>query len=138
MRHLTLLIRRLHFWRITGLLVADSVLFGTTDPRDAPSFMLIVGFLLMSATIYYMLDGLLALTKLYGLPVRHRKRVLRTTTLLIGGLLALQSIGQLSARDILILAPLTSLVYFYVAYSRGTKERAAPGTQGANQDLAQA
>lgn len=128
MRYLTLLIRRIHFWRITGLLVADSLLFGTTDPRDTPSFMLIVGFLLLSATIYYMLDGLFALTKLYGLPVRHRRRALRTMTLLVSGLLALQSIGQLSARDILILAPLTSLLYFYVAYSKAARQRAAAGS----------
>lgn len=128
MRFLTPLTKRLHFWRITGLLVADSLLFGATDPNETPSFMLMVGFLLLSVTVYYMLDGLLSLTGLYGLPVRHRKRVLRTMTLLVSGLLALQSIGQLSARDILILAPLTSLMYFYVAYSKSSRQRAAART----------
>ena len=131
MRFLTLLTnltKRLHFWRITGLLLADSLLFGATDPSATPSFMLMVGFLLLSATVYYMLDGLLSLTGLYGLPIRHRKRVLRTMTLLVGGLLALQSIGQLSTRDILILAPLTSLMYFYVAYSKSSRQRAAART----------
>ncbi len=83
----------------------------------------------MSVTAYYFLDGMLALTKLYGLPIRHRKRVLRTLALVISGTLALQSMGQLSMRDILILAPLTALMYFYIAYSKSSKQRAAVRTQ---------
>ena len=117
MRFLTKLIRRSHFRRISGLLAADAVLFGTTDPRDTASFMLIVGFLMLSATIYYVLDGLLAVSRLYGLRLRNDKRVKKTATMLVGGLLALQSMGQLSLRDLLILAPLTALAYFYTAYS---------------------
>ncbi|MGH7192211.1 MAG: hypothetical protein ACREJM_01615 [Candidatus Saccharimonadales bacterium] len=121
MSFLTRLTRRLHFWRISGLLIADLLLFGMTDPAAAPSFMLIIGFILLSATIYYLLDGLLSFMRLYGLPARHRRRVLRTAALLASGLLALQSMGQLSARDILILTPLTALLYFYVAYSKSAR-----------------
>ena len=127
MRSLTQLTRRLHFWRVGGLLAADILLFGTTDPRDTVSFMLVVGFVLLSVTLYYLLDGLLALTKLYGLPVRHRKRALRAMALTASGLLALQSIGQLSVRDVVILAPLTVLMYFYIAYSKSSKRRLAAG-----------
>lgn len=123
MRSLTTLIKRLHFWRISGLLAADMLLFGTTDPRSTLSFMLIVGFLLMSATVYYLLDGVLVFLKLYGLAPRNRRRVLRTATVLICGILALQSIGQLSARDLLILGPMTVLAYFYLAYSKGSVQR---------------
>ena len=113
--------KRLHFWRIGGLFAADALLFGVTDPKETQSFMLIVGFLLMAATLYYLLDGILMLTRLYGLPLRHRKRVLRAATLLLCGLLALQSIGQLSLRDVLIVGPLTMLMYFYIAYSKSSK-----------------
>lgn len=113
----------MHFWRIGGLLAADILLFGTTDPKSTLSFMLIVGFLLLSATVYYLLDALLSFTKLYGLPLRHKRRVLRTSTMTVCGLLALQSIGQLSLRDILILGPLTALMYFYVAYSKASRQR---------------
>ncbi|HEX5744223.1 MAG TPA: hypothetical protein VFX84_02115, partial [Candidatus Saccharimonadales bacterium] len=90
MRSLTNLTRRLHFWRVSGLLAADMLLFGTTDPRSTLSFMLIVGFLLLSATIYYLLDGLLAFLRLYGLAPANRKRVLMTATMVICGALALQ------------------------------------------------
>ena len=126
MSSLTKLISRLHFWRISGLAAADILLFGTTDPGNTVSFMLIVGFLLLSATIYYLLDGILAFLKLYGLAPRNRKRVLRTSTMVVCGVLALQSMGQLSMRDLLILAPLTLLAYFYLAYSKGSGQRAVP------------
>jgi hypothetical protein len=108
------------------LLVADILLFGATDPRSTPSFILIVGFLLLSATIYYLLDGILAFLRLYGLAPRNRKRVLRTGTMVVCGILALQSMGQLSLRDLLILAPLTFLAYFYLAYSRDSRQPAVP------------
>jgi len=126
MRSLTKLIRRLHFWRVSGLLAADILLFCTTDPRNTLSFMLIVGFLLLSATIYYLLDGLLSMLRLYGLALRNRKRVLRTATMVVCGVLALQSMGQLSLRDLLILAPLTFLAYFYLAYSKDSRQGTAP------------
>jgi hypothetical protein len=126
MSHLTRLIRRIHFWRISGLLLADAVVFGATDPDETASFMLIVGYILLCITLYYLLDGLLSLGKLYGVPLRHKKRFLRTATLVISGVVALQSIGQLSPRDIMVLVPLTTLLYLYVAYTRLARQRAAP------------
>jgi hypothetical protein len=123
------LIRRLHFWRIGGLLAADLLVFGTTDPRSTLSFMLIIGFLLLSATVYYLLDGLLAVLKLYGVAPRNRKRVLRTATMAVCGLLALQSMGQLSVRDLLIAVPLTALAYFYAAYSKSSGRRSAASAE---------
>lgn len=125
MSFLTQLIKRLHFWRITGLLAADALVFGATNPSDTVSFMLIVGYILLCITLYYLLDGILSLTRLYGIPLRHKKRFLRTLILLASGLIALQSIGQLSFRDVLVLAPLTTLFYLYVAYSRSSRQRLA-------------
>lgn len=118
---LTRLIKQLHFWRVSGLLLADLILFGSTDPSDTPSFMLIVGFLMLSATLYYLLDGILSFMRLYGLPARHRKRLLKAAAILTSGVIALQSMGQLSTKDILILTPLTGLLYFYLAYSKSAR-----------------
>ena len=92
--------------------------------------MLIVGYLLLCATLYYLFDGLLSLGRLYGVPVRHKKRFLRTAILLAGGVIALQSIGQLSPRDILVLAPLSILLYLYVAYARSTRQGLASKRAG--------
>ena len=119
---LTRLIKRLHFWRVSGLLLADMLLFGLTDPAETPSFMLIIGFLLLSATLYYVFDGVFSFMRLYGLPARHRRRLLRAAALLASGLVALQSMGQLSLKDILILTPLTGLMYFYIAYSKSARQ----------------
>jgi hypothetical protein len=125
MSFLTALIKRLHFWRISSLLAADAVIFGVTNPNDTLSFMLIVGYILLCATIYYLLDGILSLGRLYGVPLKHKKRFLRSAVFLISGLVALQSIGQLSSRDALVLAPLSVLLYLYIAYSRGGRQRLA-------------
>jgi hypothetical protein len=125
MSFLTQLIRKSHFWRISGLLAADAVVFGFTNPGETQSFMLIVGYILLCTTIYYLVDGVLSLSRLYGVPVRHKRRVLRSTALLISGLVALQSVGQLSSRDILVLAPLSALLYMYIAYVRSGREHRA-------------
>jgi uncharacterized membrane protein YfhO len=125
MSFLTQRIKQVHFWRISLLLAADGLVFGATNPNDTASFMLIVGFILLCATVYYLLDGLLTLTKLYGIPLRHKKRFLKSMTLLISGLAALQSLGQLSSRDVLVLAPLSVLLYLYIAYSRSAKQSLA-------------
>ena len=125
MSFLTQLIRRFHFWRISGLLAADALVFGATNPNDTLSFMLIVGYILLCITLYYLFDGILSLSRLYGIPLKHKKRFLRTAILVVGGLVALQSIGQLSSRDIMVLAPLTTLLYLYIAYSRSARQRLA-------------
>lgn len=125
MGFLTRRIKQVHFWRISLLLLADILVFGATNPNDTVSFMLIVGFVLLCATAYYLLDGILMLAKLYGLPLRHKKRFLRSMTLLISGLVAFQSLGQLSVRDILVLSPLTVLLYMYIAYSKSSRQNLA-------------
>jgi hypothetical protein len=125
MSFLTQLIRRLHFWRISGLLLADALVFGATNPNDTLSFMLIIGYILLCITLYYLFDGILSLSRLYGIPLKHKKRFLRTAILVVSGVVALQSIGQLSSRDIMVLAPLTTLLYLYIAYSRASRQRLA-------------
>lgn len=125
MRHLTSLIKRLHFWRISGLLAVDALLFGVTNPQTTSSFFLIVGFALFCVTFYYVLDAVLMLAKLYGVPVRHKKRLLRTLTVVMGGVVALQSVGQLSSRDLIVLTPLTVVLYLYVTYTAGLRNRSA-------------
>jgi len=125
MSFLTQLIQRLHFWRISGLLLADAVVFGATNPNETVSFMLIVGYVLLCITLYYLFDALLSLSRLYGVPLRHKKRFLRTAIGVTAGVIALQSIGQLSPRDILVLVPLITLLYLYIAYTRSTRQRLA-------------
>ncbi|HYH36008.1 MAG TPA: hypothetical protein VD706_00740 [Candidatus Saccharimonadales bacterium] len=125
MSFLTRLIKKPHFWRISGLLLADLLVFGNTNPNNSLSIMLIIGYILFCTTMYYLLDAVLSLSRLYGVRFKHKKRFLRSAIVLISGLVALQSIGQLSSRDLMVLAPLSVLLYLYIAYIRSGRQRVA-------------
>lgn len=119
---------RKRIWKFTGLVVADGVVFSLTNARDVPSFMLAVGFLLLAVTFYYLAYSLLAFARLYGLPVKRKRRLAGAATGMVAGLVALQSIGELNPRDVLVLLPLVVVGYAYGFYSRaGAKAADAPG-----------
>ncbi len=106
------------------LLIADIALFSLTDAQTVPSFLLIIGFLLLAATTYHLIRGVLALFKIYGLRVERKRRLATYGTGLIGGVIALQSMGQLNSRDILVLIPLAILGYLYSYYVQADRRRA--------------
>lgn len=124
------IVSRSHFWSLTGLLAADTVLFTATDPQEVPSIVLIVGFLMLAVTAYCLVLGLLAIGRWYGLLPSDspRRRLARVVTGLLAGLIALQSIGQLGSRDVLVLLPLTILAYLYFTYGRTAKRESSSAT----------
>lgn len=88
------------------------------------SIWLIVAFILAAATLYYSLRGLLVVIRWYGVPVSPKsKRIALVLTLVISSLLALQSIGQLSGRDIIVLMPLVCVAYLYRNYGSSLTAR---------------
>ena len=104
---------------IGGLIGLDSLFFGLTSPTKVPSILLIVGFLLLALTIYHLFRLFLVVISLYGLPTRdHAKRLARLFAGLVAGVLALQSIGELSLRDIMVLTPLAGILYAYLTYGQ--------------------
>lgn len=109
-------------WFIAGIVAADMVVFGTTNPHSAPSWLLVAGFLLLSANFYLVVLGMLRLVGWYGIPLGKHSRFARTAVGVFSGLVALQSIGELSPRDILVLLPLAAIAYFYSSYGRGNKK----------------
>jgi len=106
--------------RAGSLLAADALFFSLTNPLKVASWLLIAGFGLAAATLYYFLRSAVRVASWYGLPVsrRQQRRVAEVAGILIG-LLALQSIGQLSPRDVLVLLPLLLVTYLYSSYGRG-------------------
>ena len=106
-----------HFWQTLGVLIIDAVFFSYTDAGKVAPFMLIVGFLLLLLTSYVLFYGVLSFARLYGLPVRHKQRLAIYLSGTAGLVIALQSIGELSPRDILVLLPLVTISYIYGAYS---------------------
>ena len=106
-----------------ALLIVDAMFFGLTDPAEVPSFALIIGFLLFTITLYQLIKGLFVLGSWYGLRFnKQQKRFARIVTGVIAGLIALQSMGQLGQRDILVLIPLALVAYLYMSYGRSASE----------------
>ena len=106
------------FQYVLCLLVLDILLFTTTNATTAPSFVAIVGFVLLVATVYYVIYSLTALSKFYGLKVRHRRPLSVYLTIVIGIIVALQSIGELGPRDVLVIMLLAVIGYVYSSYAK--------------------
>src|SRR5580658_2404636 len=110
-----------HFWQTLGLLVLDIAFFTKTNASEVAPFVLIVGFVLLVLTCYELLYGLLSVARLYGLPVRYKQRLALYLAGILGLILALQSIGEHTPRDILVVVPLATLGYIYGVYASSRK-----------------
>ncbi len=103
------------------LLALDGLFFGLFDPTKITSIGLFFGFTLMSVSFYVLVSAATRLATWYGLPIgRHRRRLTISITAVGCGIFALQSIGELTGKDLLVLIPLAVLVYGYFSYGRGT------------------
>lgn len=114
---------RTYSWQLLVLLLADGLLFCGTNARNVASYVVVIGFILLMATLYQLLYGLLTVMKPYGIPLKHRRRLTVSLISLASGLVALQSIGELSVRDVLVIMPLAVLVYLYSFYGAGSQDR---------------
>ena len=104
------------------LVAADSLFFTTTNPNKVASSVLIVGFVLVALSIYGLLRLALAAATFYGLPLQNRgRRVALLVGISIAIAVALQSLGELTLRDVVVLILLTGLIYVYTSYGRDQK-----------------
>jgi high-affinity Fe2+/Pb2+ permease len=87
-------------------------IFTTTSPNDLPSFLLLVPFILTFIAMFLFWYGLFTAYR------QEKGRAIRMS-LLLGGLpallLVLQSIGQLTARDVIGVGVLLILSYTYLS-----------------------
>ena len=113
-----------HTWQLAALLVGDLVLFATFNADTGPPLILVIGLLLVALTFYKMMLMVLMALRVYGINIRHQRRIATYATLLSGGLLAWQSLGQLDRRDFLVLLPLLLLGYFYGTYNNRGRQLA--------------
>ena len=109
---------RKHIWQLGGLLAVDVLLFSYTNATVAPSYVVMIGFLLLTLTLYQLIYSLLSLSSLYGVKIKRQRPLAAYLTAVVGGLIALQSIGELSPRDVLVLLPLAILGYIYSVYAK--------------------
>lgn len=109
-------------WQLTCLLAIDSLFFTLTNPNTVTSAVLAVGFILMVVTIYVVVRLLLVLPRFYGLDVISKAPGLAGfITVILAVVLALDSTGQLSSKDMAVIVPLTAISYVYLRSVRTRK-----------------
>jgi len=111
------------FWTLISLFAVDIVVCSSTDPHRVPSFVIMAVFVMLVISLYELLKGLIYLLAWYGLAVPRPRRLATILTVMCGGVLALQSIGELTGRDIAVLLPFVLLAYLYFAYGQKTADK---------------
>ena len=112
-----------YFWQLACLLIFNGLIFSGTNAQQVPSIILMVGLISISLTFYHIAHGLLMALKIYGVQVRHGRRLATYVALLAGALLAWQSMGQLHQRDVIVLLPLLTVGYLYKTYNPAARRR---------------
>jgi uncharacterized protein (DUF3820 family) len=112
------LLRHRKFILMTGLVAIDALFFGLTNPNRVPSLLLIVGFGLVVATLYTVLRLVLSIGEVYSAWFRRQRRPVGFVTVVLAAMLALQSIGQLALRDVVVLLVLSAVLAVYYNYSK--------------------
>jgi hypothetical protein len=113
-----------NYQRIALLLLVDGLFFGLFAPQSS-ALIVIPALLLVIVNIYALVKVLLYVV---GRFITIKPVIVRRVTVVATGclavLLALQSIGQLTIRDVLTLIPLMTVLYFYLSYAhRGSVKR---------------
>ncbi len=103
----------LKFKLIIGSLCILIVMLCTTQPNRLPSFVLVVPFVFIFCALWLAIAAVLSW--FYDRSATKNLRAAALAAVLPMLLLILQSIGQLTVRDVLIIIALFGLAYFYMA-----------------------
>lgn len=99
-----------------AIFIVNILFFSLTNPNKVNSVYLILGFVLLTILIYSLLDIFLLLIGKSGLRLKNTNRIAGFIAVLIGLLIALQSIGQLTLIDVIVVLPLWLIGYVYLTY----------------------
>lgn len=103
--------------RLGALFVFDGLFFSLINPVKAYAVVIIVGFVLLVITLYVLIDFVLAVSeRIIPFSLYTKRRMALATTLVLSLLLALQSIGQLTTKDVLAVIPLAIVLSVYFSY----------------------
>lgn len=104
---------------VGALIGVDCLFFGLTNPDKVPALVLVAGFLLMTINLYVLVSAVVALIRWYGISLgKHRRKIIVAVTASLAVLLALQSTGQLTSKDLIVLMPFVLIAYFYTSYQK--------------------
>jgi hypothetical protein len=110
-------------WIGIAVFALDVGFFGFTDPHAVHSQLLIVGFLLLSMSLFFGSYAVMELAASVGFHVgRHHRKAGASVAGVVALLVALQSIGQLSFRDVAVVIPFAVLAYAYVSYGKSLQQ----------------
>lgn len=109
------------FWFGLGLFITDALFFGLTNPVRVASIFLMVGFALVLLTVYWLVFNFQKIAGFYMPWLTTQKYLSLTVVACVGILLALQSIGQLTPRDTLLIPFAAFVVYAYASYGKKSK-----------------
>jgi len=107
-----------HIQLILGLVLIDLIYFSNTSATQATPYIIFLGFLLIIATLYVLINAFMKLLSVYGLKLKQINKFSILMSIFLTSLLALQSIGELSIKDFLVLLPLTLIAYIYSSYGK--------------------
>ncbi|MEO6513169.1 MAG: hypothetical protein ABIR37_00625 [Candidatus Saccharimonadales bacterium] len=112
----------LHKYRRYVLLgVIDSAFFGLLSPNTS-AFVIIPAFILIIVTIFAILTLIVTyIGKMFVVKPKNQKRIVIMLTATLGIIIALQSIGQLTVRDVVTIVPLILVLYLYMSYTKSRR-----------------
>jgi len=98
-------------------MMLDILFFGLVNPTTSNSYVVILGCILIILSTYALV---LIVTRLVAIfipvSVATQKRFTLFVSLLLVFILLMQSIGQLSTRDLIAILPLLAVLYIYLTY----------------------
>jgi fructose-specific phosphotransferase system IIC component len=101
-------------------LLALLVIFFTSNPLTAPSLILVLPFVLLGIIVY---SGLSLLLSYNNMAPAKARRVAILATGLPMIVLVLQSLGQLTVRDVVSISVVFVLAYFYISRMTATSTK---------------
>ncbi len=102
---------------VTLLIVINLLFFGFVSPSSASSFVIVIGCSLLAVDVYaFWKIAYRSLTVFTNTTNDQQKKIALFLTIATMFLVLMQSIGQLSARDVWAIVPLAVLLYAYIAY----------------------
>ena len=101
---------------ITLLLVLDGLFYGLTNPFSLNLLVLMLGILLFSINVFIFIYFLILLGYKFGYFIKNPIKLSFIVTLVGTLIISLQTLGQLSAKDIVVASILGVLVYLYLEH----------------------
>lgn len=102
-----------------ALIAADCLVFTMVNPRSASAHWLIIGYVLLGLTLFGLSSLIATSLRNYGdVLYAKSRRLLRYGVSILVGVIGLQSIGQLSVKDVSVLLPFVVLAYLYFGYGK--------------------